>query len=90
MAEDHFDQPHKLTLNERRQLSMTGATEVVRFDESAILIRTQLGALLIQGRDLQLKNLSLEGGRVDVEGTVSALSYEEPRQHTGWLRGLLG
>ena len=39
----------------------------------------------VQGADLQLKTLSLEGGQVAVDGTVSALIYEEPRQ-SGWRR----
>ena len=31
MADEHM--PHKLCLNERRQLTMTGVTEVVSFDD---------------------------------------------------------
>ena len=91
MGEDRVQMPHKLTLNERRQLSMSGVSEVVSFDESAVVLRTQLGILTIHGKDLQLKNLSLEGGQVAVDGTVSALIYEEPRQQSGsWLRRLCG
>ena len=82
--------PHKLTLNERQQLSMTGVTEVVSFDENAVVLRTELGQLTIHGRDLQLKQLSLDGGQVAVNGTVSALVYEEPKNSGGWLRRLMG
>ena len=89
MGENQMQLPHRLTLNERRQLSMTGVSEVVSFDEAAVLLRTELGTLLIQGRDLQLKTLSLEGGQVVVEGIVSSLSYEEPRESNSWLRRLL-
>ncbi len=80
--------PHKLTLNERRQLTMTGVTEVVSFDETAVVLRTSLGTLLIQGRDLKLKTLSLDGGQVSVDGVVNALGYEEPRQSGGWISRL--
>ena len=79
--------PHKLSLNERKSLSMTGVTEVVSFDESAVILRTSLGDLSVQGSGLQLKTLSLEGGQVAVEGTVTALIYEEPRpDHSFWQR----
>lgn len=81
--------PHKLCLNERKALTMTGVTEVVRFDDSTVILRTALGTLVIQGEQLQLKTLSLEGGQVAVDGNVSALVYEEPRQSFGWRR-LLG
>ncbi len=82
--------PHELTMKERGQLTMTGVTEVVSFDETAVLLRTTLGTLTVQGRDLQLKTLSLDGGRVAVDGTISALVYEEPRAAGGWLQRLLG
>ena len=83
MEEAHL--PHKLQLNERESLTMTGVAEVVSFDENTVVLQTSLGLLVIQGQQLQLKNLTLEGGQVAVEGSIQALSYEEPRQ-TGWRR----
>ena len=77
--------PHKLQLNERKSLTMTGVTEVVSFDENTVVLQTSLGLLIVQGQQLSLKNLSLDGGQVAVDGTISALSYEEPRQ-SGWRR----
>ena len=87
MAEEHL--PHKLQLNERRQLTMSGVTEVVSFDENTVVLQTSLGTLIVQGRELQLKTLSLEGGQVAVDGTVAALVYEEPRTG-GWRQRLFG
>ena len=84
MTEDQF--PHKLTLNERKHLTMTGVTEVVSFDETAVVLQTGLGLLRVQGQDLKLKTLSLEGGQVAVEGSISALVYEEPREGSLWQR----
>ena len=77
--------PHKLTLNERNNLSVSGVSEVVSFDDTAVVMRTDLGMLTVHGQQLQLKNLSLEGGMVAVEGNVAALIYEEPRQERGFL-----
>ena len=85
MADEHM--PHKLCLNERRQLTMTGVTEVVSFDDTTVVLQTSLGTLIVQGKELQLKTLSLE---VEVDGSVSALAYEEPRQAAGWKRRLFG
>ncbi len=79
--------PHKLTLNDRRSLTLTGVAEVLSFDEEAVTARTDLGVLEIQGSDLKLKTLSPEGGQVHIEGDISALIYEDPRpQKTGWRR----
>ena len=82
--------PHKVTMQERKNLTMTGVTEVVSFDETAVVLHTSLGTLLIQGRDLKLKTLSLDGGQVAVDGHISALIYEEPRDRSGWLGRLFG
>lgn len=87
MAEEHL--PHTLQLKERRSLTMSGVTEVVSFDESTVVLQTSLGTLIVQGRELQLKTLSLEGGQVAVDGAVSALIYEEPRTG-GWRQRLFG
>ena len=83
MAEQQL--PHRLSLNERKELTMTGVTEVVSFEENAVVLRTALGTLIVQGSGLQLKTLSLEGGQVAVDGNVTALIYEEPRPG-GWKR----
>lgn len=83
MAEEQL--PHKLQLDGRQKLTMTGVTEVVSFEETAVVLQTSLGTLIVQGQGLQLKTLSLDGGQVAVNGTVSALVYEEPRQ-SGWRR----
>jgi len=90
MTQDPMTLPHRLTLNERRQLTMTGVSEVVSFDDTAVVLRTELGALSIHGQQLQLKTLSLDGGQVAVEGTVSALIYEEPKSRSGLLGRLFG
>ena len=87
MAQEHMS--HELNLSQRQKLTVTGVEEVVSFDESAVVLRTALGMLMVHGQGLQLKTLSVEGGQTVVEGSISALVYEEPRQES-WLRRLLG
>lgn len=90
MAEERSLLPHKLTLNERKNLTMTGVTEVVSFDDATVILRTGLGTLVVQGKELQLKTLSLDGGQVAVDGQIAALIYEEPRADRGFIRRLFG
>lgn len=75
---------HKLQLSDRKTLTMTGVSEVLSFDEATIVLKTGLGTLVVQGRELRLKTLSPEGGQVTVNGTVSALQYEEPKEPFSW------
>ena len=81
--------PHKLTLSERHNLTITGVSEVISFDEAAVIVNTQLGTLTVQGDNLQLKTLSLDGGQVAIDGDISALIYEQPRS-AGLFGRLLG
>lgn len=79
MPEEKRELPHKLTLEQRDKLTLTGATEVLRFDEEMTQLNTSMGIVTIQGRGLKLKTLSLDGGVVSISGQVSAIVYEEPR-----------
>ena len=81
--------PHSLTLNARKKLALTGATEVVSFDDTSVVVNTPLGMLVIQGRELQLKTLTEDGGNVTVEGLITSLAYEEPRPAGSWFSRLV-
>lgn len=83
-------QSHSLTLTDRNHLTVTAVTEVVRFEDTAAVLQTAQGTLILQGEQLQLKSLSRDGGQVEVEGTVTALAYEQPRSMDGWKRRLFG
>lgn len=87
MAQEEL--PHRLNLSERHALTVTGVMEVVSFEETEVILQTGMGILTVQGSQLQLKALSLEGGQVEIEGNVSALAYDEPKQG-GWFRRLFG
>ena len=80
---------HSLRLVGRAELTITGVTEVSRFEEDGVLLQTDMGELTVQGEQLQLKELSLEGGRVAVSGSISALVYGR-QQSGGWIHRLFG
>ena len=60
---DQEQKQQDLTLKQRSNLTVTGVTEVISFDETAVVLKTQLGDLTVQGQGLQLKELSVYGGR---------------------------
>lgn len=88
MAEERLPQPQKLVLNDRKKLVLTGTAEVLSFDENAVVLKTELGTLTIQGQQLHLKTLSPENGQVALDGQISALIYEEPRPERSLLQKL--
>ncbi len=68
---------HSLSLDNRKILRLTGVTDIDSFDEGQILLFTQLGELLIKGKNLHVNELSVESGNLTVEGDIWTLSYGE-------------
>lgn len=69
--------PHRVVLEERGVLSVTGVEEVERFDENEIVMSTVRGTLVVRGEELHIEKLSLDGGELRVEGSVDSLVYED-------------
>lgn len=82
--------PHRLSLNECKELTVTGVDEVVSFDEEAVVLKTSLGTLTVHGRQLQLKTLSTNGGQVEISGNVCALIYQQNKPTGSWVKRLFG
>ena len=71
------EQPHRLTLDSRSRLSITGVLEVESFDDTEIYLTSTRGPLAIRGKGLHLQQLSIDGGQVLVDGSVDAIVYED-------------
>ena len=78
-------QGHSLTLADRKRLSLTGVEDVDCFNEQIVVLRTPLGTLSVAGAGLNISQLSLESGRVDIEGEVEALEYSGGKKGGGLL-----
>jgi len=68
-----------LSLFDRSKLSLTGVSDVSGFDEALVSVTTADGELSIEGDGLHITLLSLEEGRVDLEGRINAMVYSDGR-----------
>lgn len=68
---------HRLVLEDRERLVISGVEEVERFDEEQVSLRTGQGQLVVRGEGLHIEQLSLDGGELRLEGQVDSLTYEE-------------
>lgn len=84
-AKTRIDLPHNVILEGRERLSISGVEDVESFNEETIVVYTSKGMLLVQGNDLHIEKLSLDGGDLAVEGKVHTLRYEEETQERGGL-----
>lgn len=68
---------HRISLNNRRNLSIGGVVDVLSFDVKEVMLETEMGMLMIKGSDLHIERLTLDKGEVDVEGKIDSLTYSE-------------
>ncbi|MDO4810331.1 MAG: sporulation protein YabP [Eubacteriales bacterium] len=74
---------HRLEMEGRERLTVSGVEDVERFDENCIVMATCVGTLIISGENLHIGKLSLDGGELHVDGHIDAVSYEESPQERG-------
>ena len=68
---------HRLSMDDRQYLRMTGVEEVVSFDETEIVIQTVKGRLDLRGEGLRVDKLEKNTGELTVSGQVTGLEYED-------------
>ena len=62
MSQETNNIRHRIILDERERLSVTGVTDVIAFDEETITADTDMGVITIRGENLHISKLNLEDG----------------------------
>ncbi len=66
---------HRLAMDNRQHISLTGVSKVQSFDPKEIIVETIQGLLSIKGEKLGIKHLDLKAGHVEIEGQIDAMVY---------------
>lgn len=74
---------HKLSMDNRKYVSMTGVKDVRSFDEQELVLETEAGMLLIKGNGLHVGKLTLEKGELDIEGRIDSFAYSGSKDGAG-------
>lgn len=90
MTEEKKNQsmPHQLMLEDRRCLTLSGVSDVDSFDETTVVVYTDMGELTVKGEGLHIGRLNVETGDLRVEGRVQSLTYAESAERGGFFRRL--
>ncbi|NQS75747.1 MAG: sporulation protein YabP [Peptococcaceae bacterium] len=70
-------QRHSLAVYGRKQLVMEGVIQVDSFDETEIVLETNMGTLILKGAGLHITQLSKDTGGLTAEGTFNSFQYAE-------------
>ena len=78
---------HRIGMEDRKKLNISGVLDVERFDEREIVMETEAGTLYIRGEKLEMGSFSTDSGDVSVQGQIAELCYEDtvPKQ-SFWAR----
>lgn len=79
---------HSILMENRQRVSITGVQDVDSFDESSVILVTDLGYITLHGVDLHISKLNLEEGQLIVEGEIIALQYSDADYAGGKGSGL--
>ncbi|MDD5979676.1 MAG: sporulation protein YabP [bacterium] len=72
-----ISQNHGISINERKNMYITGVIKIDSFDEEEFLIETTMGYLVIKGTDLEIVKLDTKDGIISIKGSLISLSYIE-------------
>ena len=66
---------HGITLEERKNIVVTGVKKIESFDSEEFLMDTTLGFLDIKGSDLEIVKLDTYQGNVSIKGKIDSMIY---------------
>lgn len=66
-----------LILESREKLNISGALDVLSFDDQIVIVQTHLGLLTVKGDDLRISKLNIDSEEVIVDGTINSMSYSD-------------
>jgi len=69
------DKKSNLLLENRKKLTINGVIEVINFNENQILLNTDVGTMIVKGKELKMNKLDVQNGDVVITGKVDAFVY---------------
>ena len=77
--------PHTIILEDRRNLSITGVTDIDSFDEETVIVYTDTGELVVHGSGLHINKIDVDTGELTLEGEVTGRTYNDNQPYRGGL-----
>lgn len=68
---------HNITINERKNIIISGVKKIESFDNEEFLLETTMGNIVIKGSDLEIIKLDTYQGTVSIKGVIISLTYAD-------------
>ncbi len=79
---------HEICVLRRKEMSITGVKEVISFDESCVLLKSECGEMSVEGSELHVGTLDTDRGLVTLTGRIDSIFYAE--ENSEQKRGFFG
>lgn len=77
MEERSYNTNHRIIVNNREEMTISGVLDVISFDEEMVVIETEMGILEIKGESLHVNQLNLENGEMNLTGDIEGIEYDD-------------
>ena len=68
---------HKISINERKNVLLTGIKKINSFDENEFYIDSVMGQIIVRGSNLELLKLDTFQGNLSIKGIINSVIYLE-------------
>lgn len=85
ILEEKRNLPHKIIIDERKELSISGILEVKSFNEETLLLNSVSGCITVKGEGIKISNFNTETGNLLAEGKIYAVAYISSDTKSGFF-----
>ena len=85
VLDDKLNLPHKIIIDERKNLNISGVSEVKNFDDETLMLDTVLGSLTVKGDGMRIVSFNTQTGDLIAEGKIHAVAYSSDTVKGGFF-----
>lgn len=79
------ERTYQTCIKNRNTVTLNGVISVESFDEDFLTLDTELGELVVEGKELKIESLIKESGEILIVGEISGLFYRERKSEKGFF-----
>ena len=77
MDKEIISSSHSISINERKNISISGVKKIDSFNSNEFLLDSNMGYITLKGSNLEIVKLDTFQGNVSIKGTINSISYSD-------------
>ena len=67
---------HRLLMDGRERLTVSGVEDVVSFDDCCVVLKTVMGIMSVDGAEMRIINLNVDSKDIEISGKINGIIYQ--------------